>query len=227
MPWAIISDVHLGSRYCHFGEFLGFVRSLPAGVNLVLNGDIVNHRHRLLLPKHQEGIELLRDESLRRRVVWIRGNNERDYKPDDPGYIEFVNDFAIGKRLYIAHGHQFETIMRQCRPLLILIRRIHGALTALLRRPAHVAAFAKRWPHLYKILLDQVAGRAVAYARANGYESVTCGHTHHPEERAVEGIRYLNTGAWTEMPVHYVWLSDDELGLRSLSERSASSASAP
>jgi UDP-2,3-diacylglucosamine pyrophosphatase LpxH len=41
---------------------------------------------------------------------------------------------------------------------------------------------------------------AVACAAANGFQAVTCGHTHYAEDSVCDGIRYVNTGAWTEMP---------------------------
>jgi predicted phosphodiesterase len=54
---------------------------------------------------------------------------------------------------------------------------------------------------------------AVSYAAANGFETVTCGHTHFAEEHFVHGIKYLNTGAWTELPTYYVRITDNEMTL--------------
>ena len=41
-------------------------------------------------------------------------------------------------------------------------------------------------------------------ARREGFSAVTCGHTHAPMVIEIEGRRYLNTGAWTEAPNHFV-----------------------
>jgi predicted phosphodiesterase len=54
---------------------------------------------------------------------------------------------------------------------------------------------------------------AVNYAAENGFEAVTCGHTHFAEEYFINGIRYLNTGAWTERPTYYVRVTDNEMTL--------------
>jgi UDP-2,3-diacylglucosamine pyrophosphatase LpxH len=35
-------------------------------------------------------------------------------------------------------------------------------------------------------------------AKKHHCHSVICGHIHHPEDRMVDGIRYLNTGDWIE-----------------------------
>ncbi len=55
---------------------------------------------------------------------------------------------------------------------------------------------------------------AVNYAAENGFEAVTCGHTHFAEEQFINGIRYLNTGAWTELPTYYVHVTDNEMSLK-------------
>jgi predicted phosphodiesterase len=55
---------------------------------------------------------------------------------------------------------------------------------------------------------------AVNYAAANGFEAVTCGHTHFAEEHFVNEIKYLNTGAWTEQPTYYVRVTDNEITLK-------------
>ena len=54
---------------------------------------------------------------------------------------------------------------------------------------------------------------AVNYAAANGFEAVTCGHTHFAEEHFVNGVKYLNTGAWTEQPTYYVRVTDNKMTL--------------
>jgi hypothetical protein len=54
---------------------------------------------------------------------------------------------------------------------------------------------------------------AVNVARENGYEAVTCGHTHFAEDMVVNGVRYINTGAWTEFPAHYLHISQDNMVL--------------
>ena len=50
-------------------------------------------------------------------------------------------------------------------------------------------------------------------ALENGYEAVICGHTHYPEDRVYNGVRYLNTGAWTESPAFYLQMIGNEMTL--------------
>ena len=50
----------------------------------------------------------------------------------------------------------------------------------------------------------------------NGFEAVTCSHTHYPENMVVDGIRYINTGAWTELPAHYLYVTADDITLNTV-----------
>jgi predicted phosphodiesterase len=57
---------------------------------------------------------------------------------------------------------------------------------------------------------------AVNCAKENGYDTVTCGHTHYPEDRVINGIRYVNTGAWTESPAFYLLVTPGEITLQKI-----------
>ena len=50
----------------------------------------------------------------------------------------------------------------------------------------------------------------------NGIEAVTCGHTHYPEDLVLDGIRYVNTGAWTEFPAHYLHITAENMVLNQM-----------
>ncbi|MGD9102679.1 MAG: hypothetical protein PVF64_04075, partial [Desulfobacterales bacterium] len=80
-------------------------------------------------------------------------------------------------------------------------------------RPIHVAQYAKKWKRFYGYLRKNVMHNAVNYAAKYGFEAVTCGHTHYAEEQFVNGIKYLNTGAWTEQPTYFVRVSANEIML--------------
>ncbi|MGQ9662984.1 MAG: hypothetical protein ACUVWX_11715, partial [Kiritimatiellia bacterium] len=90
----------------------------------------------------------------------------------------------------------------------------HYTRMALGAPSVHVAQYAKKFRFLYRVLLDEVAENAVQFARQHGYEAVVCGHTHHVEERNVDGIHYFNTGAWTELPLCYLEVGENGLRLR-------------
>lgn len=91
---------------------------------------------------------------------------------------------------------------------------MHDLRVKLGARPVHVAEYAKKWETFYKVLRKNVMINAVNYARQNGYEAVTCGHTHYAEDRVFNNMRYINTGAWTEFPAFYLLVTAGEMTLK-------------
>ncbi len=59
---------------------------------------------------------------------------------------------------------------------------------------------------------------AVKCAKENSYEAITCGHTHYGEDVFINGIRYINTGTWTETPIFYLLVTDEEMTLKTLDQ---------
>ena len=70
----------------------------------------------------------------------------------------------------------------------------------------------------YKVLRKNVLTNAVKCAIANGYEAVTCGHTHYAEDVVFNSIRYINTGAWTEFPAYFVQVTKENIQLKKAEE---------
>jgi len=226
MQTIITSDLHLGCSHCRTADIMAFLKSLPDGARLVLNGDIVNHHHddTNLDDEYLEVLNAIRAASFEREVIWTRGNNDKKLVLADPGQIKLVEDYAIGKRLYIAHGDRFDLLMPTARLVLIPIRWIYYGIAYLRGSKTHVAQSAKRLSRLYKLLCKHVAGNAVRYAKRHGFEAVTCGHTHWVEDREVQGIRYLNTGCWTEPNTATVVVDDNGFECRRLFSAKAGQA---
>jgi len=212
----ILSDLHIGSRYFISEPLKGFLENLPPQADLVLNGDSVDRRRFKILPQHRSMLDLLAKESYRRKVIWIWGNHDWKYLPSDPGKIEFMKSFNIGRRLYVSHGHKFDLILLILRPLTNIIRIIYDRRAELGNNRVHVALAAKRFEWLYSVLRKHVALGAVNFARKNGYEAVACGHTHYVEDVVMNGIRYINTGAWTEPPITYISVDQEKIELKTI-----------
>ena len=213
MHTIITSDIHLGSQYCQVESFLQFLDNLPDGVDFVMNGDVVDHWHRDLKGNHLKALQRIREESLYRRVIWVRGNHDDKYNVPEPADIEFMTSYNIGHRLHISHGYDFDTVMPYHKTFIKLFRFFHHMRILLGAEPVHVAQYAKRFSLLYGVLRKHVSMNAVEYAREEKFEATTCGHTHYVEDRVIDGIRYINTGSWTEPPVFYLDVTDDEIKL--------------
>ena len=214
MKAIVVSDLHIGSRYFLHENFMQFLENIPQDNEIILNGDIINNPYGKMKPADQQILDWFGEISLQQRVVWVRGNHDNGYIPDNLGKIQIKQHHALGKRLFITHGDFFDEVMPRSRMFIKAFKMMHDLRVKLGARPIHVAQYAKRWKSFYGYLRKNVMLNAVNYAAANGFEAVTCGHTHFAEEYFVNGIKYLNTGAWTEQPTYYVRLTDNEITLK-------------
>ena len=210
----IVSDLHLGSRFFLGRGFERFIRNISTECDLILNGDVLDNPYEKLNRPHQRILDLIKQTSYKQRVVWVRGNHDNGYIPREFGNIVFKRLYSLGHRLLIVHGDDFDKIMPKTLLFIKVFRLMHELRLRLGARPVHVAHYAKKWAILYNVLRNHVMVNAVNCAIENGYEAVTCGHTHYPEDRLINGIRYINTGAWTESPTYYLLVTDDALTLK-------------
>jgi UDP-2,3-diacylglucosamine pyrophosphatase LpxH len=218
MKAIIVSDLHIGSRYCLREDFIQFLHNIPRDYEFILNGDIIDNPYGKLSAADQKLIDCFGEMSLRQKVVWIRGNHDNGYVPDNFKKVQIKQHYALQKRLFITHGDFFDEVMPQSRLFIQVFKAMHDLRIKLGARPVHVARYAKKWQRFYAYLRKHVMTNAVHYARENGFNAVACGHTHYAEEQFVYGIKYLNSGAWTERPTFYVRVSADEIVLENAAE---------
>jgi UDP-2,3-diacylglucosamine pyrophosphatase LpxH len=212
----IVSDLHVGSRYLLYQDFESFLGNISEEFELILNGDIVDNPYSKLMGPHQRIMDLIRQVSYRQRVVWVRGNHDNGYIPTEFGKVHFRSLYGIKQRLLIAHGDDFDEIMPRNQAFMKAFKLMHNFRVQLGAKPVHVAHYAKKWEIFYNVLRKNVMMNAVNCAIENGYEAVTCGHTHYPEDTVFHGIRYINTGAWTESPAFYLLVTPDRMTLKTV-----------
>lgn len=209
----VISDLHIGSGFFKLGPFERFLKALPPDHELIMNGDIIDSPYVNLDSSEQRILDMIEDISLRQKVVWIRGNHDNGYVPEGFGNTIFKSSYSIGCRLLITHGDGFDDIMPRSRLFIKAFRLMHNLRVKMGAKPVHVAEYAKKWKSLYRVLRKNVALNAISCAAEKGFAAVACGHTHYPEDLVLNGVRYINTGAWTEFPAHYLYATADELVL--------------
>lgn len=213
MNAAVISDLHLESIHSHSHLIDHFLESLPEGYELVLNGDIIDSSYPNIPQQNLQTLELIRRQSYVRKVVWIRGNHDNCSVMRDRGEIHFARSYTMSNRLIITHGNELD----KAKPLIhFLIRPFKHIQFMRMRaglKPVNVARLAKRVEPFYRLYRWKLMRDAVRFARKKGFEVITCGHAHHPEDRVVQGVRYINTGAWTDYPVFYLLVKEKEISL--------------
>ena len=214
MSAIIVSDLHIGSKYCLHQVFERFLDNIPEDYELILNGDIVDDPSAKLEHRDRRILNRIEQISHRQKVVWLLGNHDNDNFPKNLGKVQFEHQYSLGHKLLITHGDYFDEIMPLSKAFMKAFQLMHNLKVKLGARPMHVAAYAKKWEFLYKVLRKNVMINVVNYARKNGFKAVTCGHTHYPEDRMVNGVRYINTGAWTEFPPYGLIVTTDEMRMR-------------
>jgi UDP-2,3-diacylglucosamine pyrophosphatase LpxH len=216
----VISDLHLGSDVCQaklLEEFLEW------GVNhsreLVINGDIFDDLNFTRLTKrHFACLRIIRRHSDRDdfRLVWVRGNH--DGPADIVSHIvgvEILDEYIYRNdriELLILHGDQFDTFVTNFTMLTDLACTLFYYIQKWMphRASRWIRRISKRWQRNG----PRVASGAVEYARSQGYKYVTCGHTHLPGEAEANGVRYVNSGTWTEhAPCPFVAVQGDHVRL--------------
>ena len=214
----IVSDLHIGSRYFLYQRLERLLENIPEDYELILNGDIINNHYAELRPSHRRILDLIKKFSYNQRVVWVQGNHDNGYIPSGFGEVQFKRLYNMEHEMLITHGDDFDEIMPRNQAFIKAFKLMHDVRVKLGARPVHVAHYAKKWEVFYKVLCKNVMMNAVSCARENGYKVVTCGHTHYPEDRVCHGIRYINTGAWTELPAFYLLVTPDEMALKMIDD---------
>jgi UDP-2,3-diacylglucosamine pyrophosphatase LpxH len=209
MKAIIVSDLHIGSNRFSPESFETFLESLPAGYDLVLNGDIVHRGGQNLKSSHKRILELIRQESFNRKVVWVRGNHDHLFTLEDPGEIQFKRTHTIDKQLLIIHGDGFDKI----RAGTVSLLRTIGFLEDMVFKPLDLVNLLIGIKPVFKFYRHSLMQNAVQYAEANNYRTIICGHSHYAEDITSKDIRYINTGAWVEQPQFYLLVNDGEMTL--------------
>ena len=216
----VISDLHLGSVVCQAGLLEDFIEwAATAARELIINGDIFDDLNfNRLSKKHFACLRSIRRHSDRDdfRLIWMRGNH--DGPADIVGHIvgveikeEYI--FSNGKvRLLIIHGDQFDHFITKYKYVTAVACGMFYYIQKL--APHRAARWVRRVSKRWQRNSELVQRSALEYARSKGCNAVTCGHTHFPLVADVDGIRYVNSGTWTEAPpCPFVTVSGDEVRL--------------
>jgi len=215
-----ISDVHLGTRTSRAHALLDFLKHHDADA-IYLVGDIVDfwkvRRGPHWPQQHNDVIQkLLRRVRHGTRLVFIPGNHDeglRDFTGMHFGGVEVlqtvVHRAGDGRRYLVMHGDEFDVVIRTAKWLAFLGDRGYE-LALWLNNPLNwarrhlglgywsLSAYLKYSVKRAVNFIGEFEAAVAAEARRNGVDGIICGHIHHPADRMIDGIRYLNCGDWVE-----------------------------
>jgi len=204
-----ISDVHLGSKGSNANEVLTILKQYQPDY-LFLVGDIIDGwllKRKFRWPQSHTNVirKIMSYSKNGTKVIYIPGNHDefmRDYEDLHFGNIEIHNEY-IWKDTYITHGDLYDGVVK-LKWLGILGSVGYDLAISIDRR-------LKSWGYkrsLSKFLKNSVK-EAVKFMTSfeeeivrqgikHNCHTVMCGHIHHPDDKIVNGVRYLNTGDWIE-----------------------------
>lgn len=204
-----ISDVHLGSKGSNADEVLTLLKHYEP-LHLFLVGDIIDGwllKRKFRWPQSHTNVlrKILSYSKNGCQVIYIPGNHDeflREYGEFSFGNIEIHNEY-IWQNTFITHGDLYDGVVKL--KWLGVLGSIGYDLAITIDRQL------KRWGmkrSLSKFLKNKVKEAVkfitqyelelVRQAKKHGCTTVISGHIHHPEDRQIEEVRYLNTGDWIE-----------------------------
>ena len=204
-----ISDVHLGFRGSNSQQVLDVLKKYQPET-LFLVGDIIDGwmlKRKFRWSQTQTNVlrKILSYSKNGTKVIYIPGNHDeflRQYLDMSFGNIE-IHDEYIWNNTYITHGDLYDGVVK-LKWLGVLGSIGYDMAIAIDRR-------LKKWGYkrsLSKFLKDKVKEAVkfivsfeeeiVRQGIKHNCSTVICGHIHHPEDKIINNVRYLNCGDWIE-----------------------------
>jgi UDP-2,3-diacylglucosamine pyrophosphatase LpxH len=204
----IISDLHIGSKGCQTEEILNLL-SDDSYKRYILIGDIIDGwlftKYKKFSYEHTRVIRRLLKLSKNKEIIWISGNHDefvRKYTPLELGNIKVVDEY-IEDGIWFCHGDKYDGIVKM--HWLGMLGSVGYDLAIVIDRALKKMG---RTTSLSKYLKDNVKAaisfmvdfenEMVRQAKKRDCHTVICGHIHNPDDKIIDGVRYMNTGDWVE-----------------------------
>lgn len=222
MKTLIISDLHIGSKGCKTEEILELLKD-ESYQRYILVGDIIDgwlfKRYKKFTYEHAKVIRRLLKLSKDKEIIWISGNHDeflRKYSPIELGNIKVVDEYTE-RGIWFCHGDMYDGVVKL--HWLGVLGSI-GYDTAIvldrfLKRLGYKRSLSKFLKKNIKAAVSFIVdfeNEMVRQAKKRQCHTVVCGHLHSPEDKIIDGVRYLNDGDWVEN-CSYIIYSNGQLTL--------------
>ena len=215
-----MSDLHLGARQSQTDKIISFLDNNTTE-KLILNGDIIDGwllTKRFYWTQSYTNVirKILSYSKNGTKVIYITGNHDeflREFPFLELGNIEIHNEYEY-KGTWITHGDLYDGVVKL--KWLGMLGSI-GYDSAIYIDRKLKSLGVKR--SLSKFLKDRVKeavkfitsfeNQLVFQAKRRYCHTVICGHIHTPEDKMVDGVRYLNCGDWI-VNKSYITLKDGQ-----------------
>jgi UDP-2,3-diacylglucosamine pyrophosphatase LpxH len=222
MKTLIISDLHIGSKGCKTQEILEILKD-DSFERYILIGDIIDgwlfKRYKKFTYEHARVIRRLLKISKNKEILWISGNHDeflRKYTPLELGNIKVVDEFSENG-IWFCHGDMYDGVVKL--HWLGMLGSIGYDLAIVIDRflkklgnRRSLSKFLKKNIKAAVSFIVDFENEMVRQAKKRHCHTVVCGHLHNPEDKIIDGIRYLNDGDWVES-CSYIIYDKNELKL--------------
>lgn len=218
----VLSDIHLGSKYSKVAQAADFLASVDAET-LIFNGDTIDGWQLQKKDNAFWGVEHSRFfriimkmvEQHGTEVYFLRGNHDDFLDKIIPmimGKLNILKDMILesgGKKFFVTHGDVFDSVTSNMKwvaklgdvmyNFLLMINVMYNRIQSLFGRPYYSFSQAIKNKVKKAVAASSDFDKMLTdMARVKGCQGVICGHIHRPEDRMIDGIRYLNSGDWVE-----------------------------
>ena len=221
-----ISDLHLASKKSKSTHIHSFLKTINPD-HFYMLGDIIDiwrFKQAFSMGEKQQKetvkcIDRLLRISKNTKVHYIWGNH-------DEFMAKFVSSSGFGNislseredyyagdgnRYLVLHGHQFDLLSKYSwspwvgkvgdmgYDFMITVNEWYNWVRRKLGlRYWSLSKYVKVKFKSATVFIDRFENIVTDYAKRNGYDGVICGHIHDPQDKIVNGVRYINTGCWTD-----------------------------
>ena len=215
MKRLIVSDTHIGSRFCKKDELIKLLREVQYD-QLILNGDIIEF---LKIPTFTPLVmDIVKGIDFTKEIIYIIGNHDvslSGFIGQTFANVKFVKEYIFeegGRTFKIEHGDQYERGIVHSRLLMKLISSFQDILEWLFN--INLSA----WYTKLKFNRRKIKRLWDIVDLNNEVDVLIMGHTHVPEVLIwideEENIKtYVNTGDWVSHAT-YVDITDGVVRLR-------------
>ena len=220
MKTLIISDLHIGSKGCKTDEILELLKD-ESFERYILVGDIIDgwalNRGAKWKKKHTKVISKILKLSNKTQIIWIRGNHDefiQEFIGTNFGHIEIKEDYKLHinntmENYYIFHGDVVDVFITKYKWLskigaigydfALTLNRWYNHYRKLRNLPYQsISQKIKSGVKAATNYINDFETTALSMATKKGCDGVMCGHIHQPEDRMINGKRYINSGDWVE-----------------------------
>jgi len=204
-----ISDVHLGSKGSNAEGVLALLKQYEPET-LFLVGDIIDGwllKRKFRWPQSHTNVirKILSYSKNNTKVIYIPGNHDdflREYGEFEFGNLEVHNEY-IWNNTFITHGDLYDGVVKL--KWLGILGSVGYDMAISIDRTLKSLGMKRSLSKFLKNKVKEAVKFITSFeqelirqAKKHGCNTVICGHIHHPDDRMVDGVRYLNSGDWIE-----------------------------